>query len=194
MSLPLLETPLQTRPLQGRTALVTGGATGIGAEIGRALAAAGATVAVNHLGQDPDAHALLAAFERDRSPGIAANADLADPGAVQTMVDLVRAEIGPIDILVDNVSSYPRVHWQDTDEAAWSYSLDVNLTAHYRTCQAVTPGMVERRWGRIVNIGSVNARAGRTNLVAYSTAKAGLLGRVRNVDRSLLRSWCDVMN
>lgn len=130
MSLPLLETPLQTRPLQGRTALVTGGASGIGAEIGRALATAGATVAVNHLGQDPDAHALLAAFERAGSPGIAVNADLTDPGSVQTMTDLVRAEIGPVDILVNNAGSYPRVAWQDTDESAWNYSLDVNLTAH----------------------------------------------------------------
>lgn len=107
MSLPLLEAPLHARPLQGRTALVTGGATGIGAEIGRALAAAGATVAVNDLGQDPDAHALLAAFERDGSPGIAVNADLTDPTAVQTMADLVRAEIGPVDILVNNAGSYP---------------------------------------------------------------------------------------
>ncbi|MCX4545965.1 SDR family NAD(P)-dependent oxidoreductase [Streptomyces sp. NBC_01565] len=80
------------------------------------------------------------------------------------MVDLVRAEIGPIGILVNNASSYVRVPWQDADEAAWSYSLDVNLTAHYRTCHAVTPAMFERRWGRIVNIGSVDARAGRTDL------------------------------
>ncbi|MDV9190565.1 SDR family NAD(P)-dependent oxidoreductase [Streptomyces sp. SR27] len=185
MSLPLLETPIQTRPLQGRNALVTGGATGIGAEIGRALATAGATVAVNHLGQDPDAHALLAAFERAGSPGIAFNADLTDPGSVRTMADLVRTEIGPVDILVNNAGSYPRVAWQDTDEAAWTYSLGVNLTAHYRTCHAFTPGMVERRWGRIVNIGSVNARAGRTNLVAYSTAKAGLLGLTRSLAREL---------
>ncbi|MFF3084695.1 SDR family NAD(P)-dependent oxidoreductase [Streptomyces nojiriensis] len=145
MSLPLLETPLQARPLQGRTALVTGGATGIGAEIGRAPAAVGATVAVNHLGQDADAHALLAAFERDGSPGIAANADLTDPCAVQTVVDLVRAEIGTIDILVNNAGSYPRVPRQDTGEAAWNDSLDANFTAHYRTCHAVTPGMIERR-------------------------------------------------
>ncbi|MGW2586212.1 SDR family NAD(P)-dependent oxidoreductase [Streptomyces virginiae] len=127
----------------------------------------------------------LTAFERGGRPSIAANVYLTDPGAVQTMVDLVRAEIGPIDILVNNAGSYPRVPWQDADEAAWSYSLDVNLTAHYRTCHAVTPGMIERRWGRIVNIGSVNARAGRTNLVAYSTAKAGLLGLTRSLAREL---------
>lgn len=60
MPLPLLEAPLQARPLQGRTALVTGGATGIGAEIGRALAAAGAVVAINHFGQEREAQALLA--------------------------------------------------------------------------------------------------------------------------------------
>ncbi|MFE2159537.1 SDR family NAD(P)-dependent oxidoreductase [Streptomyces lydicus] len=185
MPLPLLETALQSRPLQGRTALVTGGATGIGAEIGRALAAAGAVVAINHLGQEQEAQSLLAVFDRSGSLGVAINADLTDPEAVHTMTDRVRAEAGSIDILVNNAGAYPRVPWQDTDEGAWNYSLDVNLTAHYRACHAVTPGMVERRWGRIVNIGSVNARAGRTNLVAYSTAKAGLLGLTRSLAREL---------
>ncbi|WP_328764477.1 MULTISPECIES: SDR family NAD(P)-dependent oxidoreductase [unclassified Streptomyces] len=131
------------------------------------------------------AHALLAVFERGGSPRIAANVYLTDVGAVQTMVDLLRAEIGPIDILVSNAGSYLPVPWRDIDEAAWNYSLDANLTAHYRTRHALTPGMIERRWGRIVNIGSVNARAGRTNLVAYSTAKAGLLGLTRSLAREL---------
>ncbi|MGW8360649.1 SDR family NAD(P)-dependent oxidoreductase [Streptomyces wedmorensis] len=63
--------------------------------------------------------------------------------------------------------------------------LDVNLTAHHRTCHARTPGMIERRWGRIVNIGSVNTRAGRSNLVAYSTAKAGMLGLTPSLAREL---------
>ncbi len=124
---PVVSSPSWPPPvgLVWRTVLVTGGATGIGAEIGRALAAAGSTVAVNHLGQDSEAHALLAAFERDGSPGIAVNADLTDPIAVQTTADLVRAEIGPVDILVNNAGSYPGVPWQETDEAAWNYFLDV---------------------------------------------------------------------
>ncbi|WP_455680822.1 SDR family NAD(P)-dependent oxidoreductase [Streptomyces celluloflavus] len=71
------------------------------------------------------------------------------------------------------------------DEAAWAYALDVNLTAHYRVCRALTPAMTERRWGRIVTIGSVNARAGRPGLLAYSTAKAGLQGFTRSLAREL---------
>lgn len=185
MPLPLLEAPLKAQPLQGRTALVTGGATGIGAEIGRALAAAGAVVVINHLGREREAQALLATFDHGGRLGVAINADLTDPDAVHAMTDRVRTEAGPVDILVNNAGAYPRVPWRDTDEDAWNYSLDVNLTAHYRACHAVTPGMVERRWGRIVNIGSVNARAGRTNLVAYSTAKAGLLGLTRSLAREL---------
>ncbi|MCT9091614.1 SDR family oxidoreductase [Streptomyces sp. ASQP_92] len=123
---------------------MTGGATGIGAEIGRALAAAGAIVAANHFGQDPDAHAVLTAFGRDGSPGIAVKADLTDPTAVQTMADLVSAEIGPIDILVNNVGSYPGVSWQDTDEAAWHYSLDVNLTSRQPLRTAVRHSRTHR--------------------------------------------------
>jgi|SRR5580698_2305117 3-oxoacyl-[acyl-carrier protein] reductase len=64
-------------------------------------------------------------------------------------------------------------------------ALDVNLTAHYRVCHAVTPGMMARRWGRIVSIGSVTCRAGRPGLVAYSAAKAGLLGLSRSLAREL---------
>jgi 3-oxoacyl-[acyl-carrier protein] reductase len=75
--------------------------------------------------------------------------------------------------------------WERTDEAAWHAALDVNLTSCYRTCRAVSAAMVARRWGRIVNIGSATARSGRKGLVAYSAAKAGLLGFTRSLAREL---------
>lgn len=182
MSLTALEPTLRTQPLHGRIALVTGAATGIGAEIARALSAAGAAVAVSHLSQPRDADTVLQSLA---AGGITAHADLTDPEEATALCDHVRNRLGPVDILVNNAGSYPRVSWPDTDETAWAYALDVNLTSHYRMCRAVTPAMSERRWGRIINIGSINALAGRTGLTAYSAAKAGLQGLTRSLAREL---------
>ncbi|MFD3913767.1 SDR family NAD(P)-dependent oxidoreductase [Streptomyces sp. NPDC058603] len=182
MSLTGPEPTLRTRPLHGRIALVTGAATGIGAEIARALAAAGAAVAVSHLAQPRDADTVLRSLAGD---GIAVHGDLTDPDEVIALCDHVRDRLGPVDILVNNAGSYPRVAWPDTDEAAWAYALDVNLTAHYRMCRAVTPSMAERRWGRIITMGSVNALVGRTGLTAYGAAKAGLQGLTHSLAREL---------
>jgi 3-oxoacyl-[acyl-carrier protein] reductase len=179
------ELPIAARPLQGRTALVTGAATGIGAATARALAAAGAAVAVSHLGQIDPARSILDAVRRAGVDGIEISADLTDPDAAAMMASQVRNELGPVDILVNNAGAYPRIAWTDTDEAAWAAALEINLTAHYRTCWAVTPSMVQRGWGRIVNVSSVNARTGRVGLTAYSTAKAGLLGLTASLAREL---------
>ncbi|MGI5262390.1 SDR family oxidoreductase [Streptomyces angustmyceticus] len=73
----------------------------------------------------------------------------------------------------------------ETYEVAWHRTLDVNLTIHYRMTHAVTPAMVDRQWGSIFNVSSVNARSGRPGLIAYSTAKAGLLGFTRSLARKL---------
>lgn len=185
MTLPVLQLPLLVQPLQGRVALVTGGATGIGAAISRALGAAGASVAVNHLAQRDDARHVVDDVRRDGRTAIEVNADLTDPNAVARLEDQVRAELGSIDILVNNAGAYPRVEWKDTDETQWTQALEVNLTIHYRVAQAVTPGMIRNQWGRIINIGSVNARVGRRGLTAYSTAKAGLLGFTRSLAREI---------
>ncbi|MEY9839380.1 SDR family NAD(P)-dependent oxidoreductase [Streptacidiphilus sp. EB103A] len=185
MTTPLLDLPLVARPLQGRVALVTGAATGIGAATARALAAAGAAVAVNHFAQIEQARTALDQIRRTGSRGIEISADLTDPDAVSMMTSQIANELGPVDILVNNAGAYPRLNWAQTDEDAWAHALEVNLTIHYRTCQAVTDGMVRRQWGRIINIGSVNARAGRTGLTAYSAAKAGLTGLTRSLAREL---------
>ncbi|MFJ9842305.1 SDR family NAD(P)-dependent oxidoreductase [Kitasatospora sp. NPDC101155] len=64
-------------------------------------------------------------------------------------------------MLVNNAGAYPRIPWDELGEDEWARAIESNLTIHYRTCRAITPDMAERRWGRIVNIGSVNARVGR---------------------------------
>jgi 3-oxoacyl-[acyl-carrier protein] reductase len=185
MTTPQLDLPIAALPLQGRVALVTGGATGIGAAISRALAAAGAEVAVNHFSQIGQARTVLDQVRREGRRGIEVSADLTDRNAVAAMADQVASELGPVSILVNNAGSYPRIPWQDLDEEQWAQAIESNLTIHWRLCRAVTPGMVERQWGRIVHIGSVNARTGRPGLAAYSTAKAGLHGLTRSMAREL---------
>ncbi|MFF4285621.1 MULTISPECIES: SDR family NAD(P)-dependent oxidoreductase [Streptomyces] len=185
MTTPLLAPPLTTRPLQGRVALITGAATGIGAATARALASAGATVAIGHYAQIDQARSALEEVRRLGADGIEVNADLTDPDAVDLMARQISSEVGPVDILVNNAGAYPRMTWHETDETAWSHALDVNLTLHYRMSHAVTPAMIDRQWGRIINVSSVNARAGRPGLTAYSTAKAGLLGLTRSLAREL---------
>ncbi|MFF0295901.1 SDR family NAD(P)-dependent oxidoreductase [Kitasatospora sp. NPDC004614] len=172
-------------PLKGRAALVTGGATGIGAAIGRALAAAGAAVAVNHLAQIRQARTVLTDVRREGRSGIEVSADLTDPNAVAALVSQVESELGPVDVLVNNAGAYPRIPRDELGEDEWARTIESNLTIHYRTCGAVSPGMAERRWGRIVNIGSVNARASRPGLTAYSAAEAGLLSLTRSLAREL---------
>ena len=173
------------QPLRGRTALVTGGATGIGAAIACALSRAGAAVAIGHLSQQRQADDVLQRITTEDGSALAVQADLTDPAAVQHLVWYVHDQLGTIDILVNNAGAYPRVSWERTDESAWHAALEINLTSCYRTCHAVSPEMVVRRWGRIVNIGSATARSGRRGLVAYSAAKAGLLGFTRSLAREL---------
>jgi 3-oxoacyl-[acyl-carrier protein] reductase len=101
------------------------------------------------------------------------------------MARQAEAQVGPVDILVNNAGAYPRVPWDLMTETDWAAALETNLTIHYRVTRALTPAMTARRWGRIINIGSVNSRAGRNGLVAYSAAKAGLLGLTRSLAREL---------
>ncbi|MFD7537597.1 SDR family NAD(P)-dependent oxidoreductase [Streptomyces sp. NPDC059819] len=185
MTAPLLDPPLTARPLQGRCAMVTGGATGIGAAAIRALADAGATVVITHQAQIQQARAVLDTVRRTGSDGIEVSCDLTNPAEVDMMMKQTTSELGPVDILVNNAGAYPRTPWHATDEDAWARALDVNLSIHYRATRAVTASMISRQWGRIVNVSSVNARAGRPGLTAYSTAKAGLIGLTRSLAREL---------
>lgn len=174
------------RPLDGRVALVTGGATGIGAAISRTLAAAGAAVAVAHLDQPDQARLVLDAIRNARGLAVDIDTDLTRPNAAAHATDIARDTFGRhVDILINNAGAYPRIPWDQIGDREWAQALETNLTLHFRLCRAATPGMTRHGWGRIVNIGSVNARTGRPGLTAYSTAKAGLIGLTRSLAREL---------
>ena len=161
--------------LTNRIALVTGASKGIGAAIAHELAREGADVAI--CARDPavldETARQLAALGRQV---VAVPADLATGAGVQAVVDATLARFGRVDILVNNVGGAggPGGFMNLRDEH-WQLAWDLNVMAAVRFSRAVLPGMVERRWGRIINIASTSAREPDTVVVHYNCAKAGLL-------------------
>jgi NAD(P)-dependent dehydrogenase (short-subunit alcohol dehydrogenase family) len=162
-------------------ALVTGGGRGIGRAIALALGAEGARVAVTAR-TAAELEDVVAALRARGSEALAVTADMADRAAVKGLLGRVQEQLGPVEILVNNAgigsSADPRP-MLEYDDAFWDLSLAVNLTAPYLLCKAVLPGMVERRWGRIINVASINSRIPSLHAAAYVASKHGLLGLTR---------------
>jgi 3-hydroxybutyrate dehydrogenase len=113
---------------------------------------------------------------------VALTADVADRAAVQSLLRRAQQALGPVEILVNNAgigsSADPRP-LVEYDDAFWDLSLAVNLTAPYLLCKAVLPGMIARKWGRIINVASINSRIPSPHAAAYVASKHGLLGLTR---------------
>ncbi len=154
-----------------RVALVTGGTRGIGAAIAVALKAAGHTVAATFAGNVEKAEAFRA------ETGIAVfQWDVADEAACAAGVARVAAEVGPVDVLVNN-AGITRVGWfHRMDYQQWSAGLRSNLDSMFTMTRPVIEGMRERGFGRIVNISSINGQKGQLGQANYSAAKAGVIG------------------
>ncbi|MFB0490750.1 3-oxoacyl-[acyl-carrier protein] reductase [Methylobacterium sp. OAE515] len=161
--------------LTGRKALVTGATGGLGQAIARALHAQGATVALS--GTRPQALEALAAELGERASPVAA--DLADKDAVEGLVPAAEAAIGPLDILVNNAGITRDNLFMRMKDEEWEQVLAVNLTAAFRLSRAAVKGMMRRRSGRIVNIGSVVGSTGNPGQGNYAAAKAGLVGMTK---------------
>lgn len=164
--------------LSGRTAIVTGAGSGIGAAIAAELARAGAFVLVQDLREE--AAALVAAEIRHR--GGAADAiggDVGLPADVQAVVDRLLGSHGRIDILVNNAGFQYIAPIERFPLEQWNRMLAVLLTAPFLFTQAVIPVMRRHGWGRIINISSVNGKRGDPGKVAYTSAKHGLIGLTR---------------
>ena len=154
-----------------RVAVVTGGTRGIGEAISLALKAAGMKVAANYAGNAEKARAFT-----DRTGIPAYRFDVADYDAVQSSIAQIAEEVGPVDVLVNNAGITRDGTLLKMTYEMWKEVIDVNLGGCFNMAKAVFPGMRERKWGRIVNIGSINGQAGQYGQVNYAAAKSGIHG------------------
>ncbi len=164
-----------------RVALVPGGSRGIGRACCLKLAEAGARVAVNYRSNQPAAEATVEAIRAQGGEALAIQADVAVADDVTRMVDQVEGQLGPVDLLVNNAGIFEvGQHTEETLEI-WQRTLDCNLTGTFHVTWAVKDGMIERGYGRIVNIASVAALAARPQCIAYSVSKAGVVALTRSL-------------
>ena len=160
----------------GRVALVTGGSRGIGAEISKALKAAGHTVAANYAGNDEAAAKFKAETGIPVYKWSVADYEASAAGAKQ-----VEADLGPIDIVIANAGITRDAPFHKMTPEQWHQVIDTNLTGVFNTIHPVWNGMRERKFGRIVVISSINGQKGQFAQVNYAATKAGDLGIVKSL-------------
>ena len=154
-----------------RVAIVTGGTRGIGEAISVALRDLGMKVAANYAGNEERAREFS-----DRTGIAAYKWDVADFDACQEGVRQVEADLGVVDVLVNNAGITRDSTMKKMDRSRWSEVIDVNLGGVFNMAKAVFEGMTSRGYGRIVNIGSINGQAGQYGQVNYAAAKSGIHG------------------
>jgi NAD(P)-dependent dehydrogenase (short-subunit alcohol dehydrogenase family) len=157
---------------------VTGGGRGLGRAIARALGAEGLAVAVAARSRD-QLDATAAELRAGGRAVLAVPLDVTDPGSVAGAVASVVAELGPVDVLVNNAGIAESATFARTDLAMWERHLGVNVTGPYLMTRATLPGMLERGWGRVVNIASTAGLAGAPYVSAYTASKHALVGLTR---------------
>jgi 3-oxoacyl-[acyl-carrier protein] reductase len=178
--------------LQKRVALVTGGSRGIGRAVALALASAGADVAVNYRDREMDAQAVVAEIRNEGRRALAVRTDVSDGDAVRGMVGRIEAELGAVDVLVNNAGIAIIRGIDDLTEADFDVTIAVNLKSAFLCIQAVLPGMRARQWGRIVNISSGAARGAGGVGVHYNASKAGMEGLTRGYAARLVKEGITV--
>src|SRR5262245_11890242 len=173
--------------LQGRTAIVTGGARGLGHHYSQALARHGATVAMLDIG---DCGAAAAAINEavGRHACLGLPTDVSDEASVRATIASIIESTGRIDILINNAAIYsalPPVSFADIDVAVWDKVMEVNLRGPFLMVKHAAPAMIARKYGKIINISSGTAYKGMSSMLHYVTSKGGILAFTRALSREL---------
>jgi len=180
------------QPVAARVAFVSGGMGGIGTAICRRLASAGHTVVAGCLpGYDKKAE-WLAGMRKEGWRVHAAEGDVAEFESCAEMFYHVRAVVGPVEILVNNAGITRDSIFKRMTEQDWAAVINTNLNSVFNVTRQVIDGMVERGWGRIVNISSVNAQKGQFGQTNYSAAKAGMAGFAKALAQEVVRKGVTV--
>jgi 3-oxoacyl-[acyl-carrier protein] reductase len=169
----------------GKTALVTGSSSGIGAAIAKELAAHHAKVAIHYRGNADGAHQVADAIRQQDGVCALYQADVSNPEAAADLVKRVQSELGSLDILVNNAGTTRDTLLLSMKEEDWDVVIDTNLKSVYAVTRAVLRGMMKSRWGRIINITSVVGLSGQAGQANYAASKAGIIGFTKSLAREL---------
>lgn len=170
---------MESKPLEGKTALVTGASRNIGRAIALSLSDAGANIIVNTLQDRVAAEAVAAEIEAQGTGSIVHVGDVTDRDEVQAMVGAGKEKFGSIDIFISNASARGMVDFLDMDYESWRRVIDITLDGAFHCSQAILPMMIENGWGRIVTLGGIAWHVGVARRSNNLTGKAGLTGFTR---------------
>jgi len=171
--------------LKGRVALVTGGGRDVGAAISEALAAGGASVAVNYHGSKDAAEAVVAGIQKVGGKAKAYQADIADGEAVKRLVENVAKDFGGLDVLVNNAGLVLRQRFSESTTEDWRKQIDTCLYGALNCCHSAGPFLEKSGHGRIVSIMGDSSRVGESGLALAAAARAGTIALMK----SLAREW-----
>lgn len=171
--------------LKGKTTLITGGASGIGAEIVRLFAKEGADIAINYHSRASQAELLAEECRKDGGRIITVKADVSEPEPVQAMVEDVLKEFGKVDILVCSTGINRQSRFIDMAVDDWDEMLKVSLRGVFLCDRFILPHMLERGSGRIINVTSQLGQIGGVNCAHYCAAKAGIIGLTKSLAREV---------
>jgi len=178
--------------LKGRIALVTGGSRGIGRAIALALAYEGAKIAINYQSNEEAASEAAALIQKIGSTAFICKADVSSYADALRMKDEVTANLGVVDILVNNAGVVSDKSFLKMTREVWRKVLSINLDGVFNCTKVFLDGMLEKRWGRVVNITSVIGEIGNFGQANYAASKAGVMGMTKTLAKELARKGITV--